>query len=80
MGKKYWPPSKTDWDAIEMLVEFIIIFYNSTLVVSTSNYVSCHKCYNEIVTVEKKLILLSNESDEELKKKVNAMRDKFDKY
>ena len=50
--KRAGPPTSEDWDKVESLVKFLVIFYNSTLVVSASNSPSSYKCYNEIVTIE----------------------------
>ena len=49
------PPTSADWDNINRLVSFLIIFYNTTLEVSASTKVCAHKCYDEIVTVEMNL-------------------------
>lgn len=48
--------------------------------VSSSNSVNSYKYYTEIVTIERNLIKLSNDTDVELRKKAMAMRAKFDKY
>lgn len=80
-GKKIiGPPTSDDWDAVERTVRFLVIFYNSTLVVSASTSVNSYKCYTEIVTIERNLIKLSNDPDVELRKRAMAMRKKFDKY
>ncbi|CAA7033840.1 unnamed protein product [Microthlaspi erraticum] len=78
--KRIGPPTEVDWNAVERLVRFLIIFYNSTLIVSASNSVSSYKCYTEIVTIEKNLMNLSNSLDRELSEKADDMRGKFDKY
>ncbi|XP_010484797.1 PREDICTED: zinc finger BED domain-containing protein RICESLEEPER 2-like [Camelina sativa] len=78
--KRIGPPCKDNWDEIERLVRFLVIFYNSTLVVSASSTVSSYKCYNEIVTIERNLSALSTNSDLKLSLKAEAMRDKFNKY
>ncbi|XP_010412394.1 PREDICTED: zinc finger BED domain-containing protein RICESLEEPER 1-like [Camelina sativa] len=78
--KRIGPPSKDNWDEIERLVRFLVIFYNSTVVVSASSTVSSYKCYNEIVTIERNLLALSTNSDLKLSLKAEAMRDKFNKY
>ena len=46
-NKRIGPPATVDWNAVERLVKFLIIFYNSTLVVSASTSVYFHKCYGE---------------------------------
>lgn len=78
--KRVGPPTRDDWDAVEGLVRFLVIFYNSTLVVFASNSVNSYKCYTEIVTIERNLIKLGNDTDVELRKKAMAMRAKFNKY
>ena len=51
-GKKsVGPPQYADWKAIERLGGFLVIFYNSTLVVSASTSLNAHKCYEEIVNI-----------------------------
>ncbi|XP_013624692.1 PREDICTED: zinc finger BED domain-containing protein RICESLEEPER 2-like [Brassica oleracea var. oleracea] len=78
--KRVGPPTSEDWDKVEGLVKFLVIFYNSTLVVSASNSPSSYKCYNEIVTIERNLITLSTSTDEKLRTKAMVMRAKFNKY
>ncbi|XP_033145844.1 zinc finger BED domain-containing protein RICESLEEPER 2 isoform X2 [Brassica rapa] len=78
--KRIGPPEMVDWKAIERLVRFLVIFYNSTLVVSASTSLNSFKCYGEIVTIEKNLIGLTNSLDLELKAKAEEMVKKFDKY
>ncbi|XP_013594980.1 PREDICTED: zinc finger BED domain-containing protein RICESLEEPER 2-like [Brassica oleracea var. oleracea] len=78
--KRVGPPTSADWDKVESLVKFLVIFYNSTLVVSASNSPSSYKCYNEIVTIERNLITLGTSTDEKLRTKALVMRAKFNKY
>ncbi|XP_018435669.1 zinc finger BED domain-containing protein RICESLEEPER 2-like [Raphanus sativus] len=79
-NKRIGPPATVDWNAVERLVKFLVIFYNSTLVVSASTTVCSHKCYGEIVTIESNLSRLSTSLDRELRTKADGMRAKFDKY
>jgi len=79
-NSKIGPPTRADWNAVERLVRFLIIFYNSTLVVSASNSVASYKCYSEIVTIETNLVSLGNNLDRDLKTKAKAMLGKFVKY
>ncbi|KAF8100762.1 hypothetical protein N665_0218s0100, partial [Sinapis alba] len=59
MGKKrVGPPTIDDWRVVESLEKFLIIFYNSTLIVSASTTLSAHKCYGEIVNIASNLKLL----------------------
>ena len=79
-AKRVGPPQFRDWKAIDKLCQFLMIFYNSTLVVSASTSLNAHKCYGEIVTIATNLISLSSSSDPDLKSKASEMFKKFDKY
>ena len=78
--KRAGPPQYADWKAIERLRRFLVIFYNSTLVVSASTSLNAHKCYEEIVNIATNLLALSESTDHELKDKAEEMFKKFDKY
>lgn len=78
--KRQGPPDVVDWNAVDKLKRFLIIFYNSTLVVSTSSKVNSYKCYGEIVTIERNLTALANNLDPDLKLKAEDMLHKFLKY
>ncbi|XP_013673703.1 zinc finger BED domain-containing protein RICESLEEPER 2-like [Brassica napus] len=78
--KRVGPPNSEDWDKVESLVKILVIFYNSTLVVSASNSPSSYKCYTEIVTIERNLITLGTSTYEKLRTKTLVMRVKFNKY
>lgn len=78
--KRQGPPDLIDWNAVEKLKRFLVIFYNSTLVVSASSKVNSYKCYGEIVTIERNLTALANNLDPDLKLKAEDMLNKFLKY
>ena len=78
--KKQGPPDVVDWNVVDKLKRFLIIFYNSTLVVSASSKVNSYKCYGEIVTIERNLTALANNLDPDLKLKAEDMLQKFLKY
>lgn len=73
-------PAKDDPDEVERIVKFLVIFYNSTLVISADTFVSFFRCYNKIVTIERNLIALSKNTDEKLRTKAKVMKEKVDKY
>ena len=79
-AKRCGLPAISDWNAVEKLKRFLIIFYNSTLVVSASSTVNSYKCYGEIVTIERNLTTLANNLDPDLKLKAEDMLCKFLKY
>ena len=79
-AKRCGPPEAWDWKAVEKLIRFLVIFYNSTLVVSASSKVNAFKCYGEIVTIERNLTGLVSSLDPELKLKASEMLKKFLKY
>ena len=79
-AKRIGPPDHSDWNAVDKLCRFLVIFYNSTLVVSASTSLNSHKCYEEVVTIATNLMALVNSYDPELKSKATEMLKKFDKY
>jgi len=63
-GKKsVGPPTYLDWVAIDRMVTFLNFFYTATLIVYASTSVNSYKCYGEIVTIEKNLIIASQDPD-----------------
>ncbi|KAL0836525.1 hypothetical protein Bca101_088414 [Brassica carinata] len=80
--KRIGPPAKEDWEAVNRLVQFLIIFYKATLVLSASNTVCAHKLYHAIYTVTRNISLLSTTPgpDEILRSKASAMNQKLRKY
>lgn len=80
--KRIGPPEKEDWEAVNRLVQFLIIFYKATLVLSASNTACAHKLYHAIYTVTRNISLLSTTPgpDEILRSKAAAMSRKLGKY
>ena len=80
--KRVGPPSKEDWEAVDMLVQFLIIFYQATLVLSASNHITAHKLYHAIVTVTRNISALSTAPgpDGSLRSKAANMLCKLGKY
>ena len=79
--KRVGPPSKEDWEAVDRLVQFLIIFYQATLVMSASNHVTAHKLYHAIVTVTRNISALSTAGpDEILRSKAANILVKLGKY
>ena len=78
--KREGPPQYSNWKSIERLCKFVVIFYNSTLVVSTYISLNAYRCYKEIVSIATNLIALSQSTDHELKERAVEMFKKFDNY
>lgn len=80
--KRIGPPSKADWEAVNRLVQFLIIFYSATLVLSASTSACSHKLYHAIVTVQRNISALSNTPgpDAILRSKAASMLGKLGKY
>ncbi|CAA7013945.1 unnamed protein product [Microthlaspi erraticum] len=80
--KRVGPPVKDDFDSVDRLVKFLIIFYKATLVLSASNTVSSHKLYHAIVTMSTNISQLHSSpgSDEALREKAFSMHMKLSKY
>ena len=58
-AKRIGPPMSKDWDAAEILIQTLAIFYKSTLVLLGSNYITSHKMYNETVNIARNLTALN---------------------
>ena len=67
---------------MDRLVQFLIIFYKATLVMSATNSIAAHKLYHAIVTVTRNITALRNAPgpDEALRSKAANMLGKLGKY
>ncbi|XP_013656438.1 zinc finger BED domain-containing protein RICESLEEPER 2-like [Brassica napus] len=82
-GKKRIGPACTrDWEEAERLVHFLVIFNNSTLILSATKGITSHKIYNEIVTITRNVSKISYApgADELLQMKALTMMGKLRKY
>uniref|UniRef100_A0A1J3I878 Zinc finger BED domain-containing protein RICESLEEPER 2 n=1 Tax=Noccaea caerulescens TaxID=107243 RepID=A0A1J3I878_NOCCA len=80
--KRIGPPSRADWEAVNKLVQFLIIFYKATIVLSASTSPCSHKLYHAIVTMTKNILMLSTTAgpDALLRTKASSMLGKLEKY
>lgn len=80
--KRIGPPLEIDWEEVERLVHFLVIFYNSNLILSASKSITSHKIYNEIVTITRNVSKISTASgpDKSLRYKAFSMMGKLRKY
>ncbi|WZZ71679.1 hypothetical protein YC2023_083049 [Brassica napus] len=80
--KRIGPASTRDWEEAERLLHFLIIFYNSTLMLSATKGITSHKIYNEIVTITSNICKISSApgADHTLQLKALTMMGKLRKY
>ncbi|XP_033141105.1 zinc finger BED domain-containing protein RICESLEEPER 2-like [Brassica rapa] len=80
--KRIGPATRTDWEEAERLVHFLVIFYNSTLMLSATKGITSHKIYNEIVTITRNVSKISSAPgpDETLRVNALTMMGKIRKY
>ncbi|CAE6127551.1 unnamed protein product [Arabidopsis arenosa] len=78
--KRVGPPTSKGWDDVQRLVKFLKIFFNCTLAFSATKTVTSTICYHEIVLIERSLINLSINNDQELRLEAMDMRAKLEKY
>lgn len=78
--KRVGPPTSKGWDDVQRLVKFLKIFFNCTLAFSATKTVTSTICYHEIVLIERSLINLSINDDQELRLEAMDMRAKLEKY
>lgn len=73
-------PSKYDWERASLLLKFLSHFYNFTLKISGSLYVTTNLVFKEISAVNMLLTMWMNSDDYELSEMARKMKEKYDKY
>ena len=73
-------PIESDWDRAKMLLKVLKHFYNLTLCISGSSYVTSNIVFHEICEVDLLLRRWLNSDDVELSDMARKMKEKFDKY
>ncbi|KAL2225527.1 UNVERIFIED_CONTAM: Zinc finger BED domain-containing protein RICESLEEPER 2, partial [Sesamum indicum] len=73
-------PIESDWDRAKMLLKFLKHFYNLTLCISGSSYVTSNIVFHEICEVDLLLRRWLHSDDIELSDMARKMKEKFDKY
>nr|XP_009774458.1 PREDICTED: zinc finger BED domain-containing protein RICESLEEPER 2-like [Nicotiana sylvestris] len=79
-GKPAGVLTRTDWDDVKRIAQFLEIFYNLTLKVSGSLYVTSNANFLEIGQVVVYLNRLITTEDELLSEMASSMWKKFEKY
>ncbi|KAL0309379.1 UNVERIFIED_CONTAM: hypothetical protein Sradi_5880200 [Sesamum radiatum] len=73
-------PIESDWDRAKLLLKFLKHFYNLTLCISGSSYVTSNIVFHEICEVDLLLKRWLNSEDVELSEMARKMKEKYDKY
>lgn len=74
-------PTSLDWENARKLARFLKQFYDVTLKVSGTHYVTSHTLIDDIVTILVLLkVCITDTNDEGLSKMAKIMKDKFEKY
>ena len=61
--EKVGPPEHEDWESVEQIVKFLKVFYNVTLLFSTSLSVTFNLCYDTIGLIKSSLTSLEANKD-----------------
>ncbi|XP_011078002.1 zinc finger BED domain-containing protein RICESLEEPER 1-like [Sesamum indicum] len=73
-------PIESDWDRAKMLLKFLKHFYNLTLCISGSSYVTSNIIFHKICEVDLLFRRWLNSDDVELSDMARKMKENFDKY
>ncbi|KAL2927661.1 Zinc finger BED domain-containing protein RICESLEEPER 3, partial [Bienertia sinuspersici] len=73
-------PDDENWDKIQSFLPFIEIFYNATLKLSGSRYVTGNTFVEEIYDIGYTIYDYVSDPNEDVKNMTNQMKLKFDKY
>lgn len=78
--KRVGPPKPDDWDNAKRIMKFLKVFYDATLLFSSSLNVTFNICYDTIGLIESSLTALQFSNDHWVMSMAYNMREKFDKY
>ena len=79
-AKRVDPPGPEDWESAERIVKFLKVFYDATLLCSTSLSMTSNLCYDIIGLIESSLTALEASKDPWVVAMAYNMREKIDKY
>ncbi|XP_042944041.1 zinc finger BED domain-containing protein RICESLEEPER 2-like isoform X2 [Carya illinoinensis] len=74
------PPSSSDWVRVKIMVKFLKIFYDATVRLSGSLYVTSNAYFQEICGIQSHLSKMSQSNDPVLKVMATSMKSKYNKY
>ncbi|XP_012570906.1 zinc finger BED domain-containing protein RICESLEEPER 2-like [Cicer arietinum] len=73
-------PLSKDWDFANTVLPFLKIFYDSTMHISGSSYVTSNIYMKDVFPIGRKIRLLSEHNDASIKSMGISMKSKYDKY
>ncbi|WVZ09209.1 hypothetical protein V8G54_013739 [Vigna mungo] len=73
-------PLEEDWEYARSILPFLKIFYDSTLRISGSSYVTSHMYMNEVFGIGKRIRQYSESGDVSIKLMAMRMKGKYEKY
>jgi len=80
MAKSSGVPLEEDWEYARSVLPFLKIFYDSTMRISDSSYVTSHVYMKEVFGIGKKIRQYSESSDVSIRSMAMRMKGKYDKY
>jgi hypothetical protein len=73
-------PTQGDWDHIRLILPFLKLFYDATVHMSGSSYLTSNTYMFEILGIGKSIVEMCNSEDAHLRSTAQAMKKKYDKY
>ncbi|XP_057806576.1 zinc finger BED domain-containing protein RICESLEEPER 2-like [Salvia miltiorrhiza] len=73
-------PDSNDWAKVRMICDYLGRFYDLTLLVSGTTYVSAHLFFKEMCSIFEFITQLQRDTDTEIRAMANEMKDKLGKY
>lgn len=73
-------PNDEDWRRVSHFLPILKIFYDATLMLSGSRYVTCNSCAQSVFAIGLEISNLCKSDDEGCRKMAEQMKLKYDKY
>ncbi|WVZ13429.1 hypothetical protein V8G54_010995 [Vigna mungo] len=73
-------PLEEDWEYVRSILSFLKMFYDSTLRISSSSYVTNHMYMKEVFEIGKRIQQYSESGDVSIKPMVIRMKGKYEQY
>nr|GEZ43871.1 zinc finger, BED-type [Tanacetum cinerariifolium] len=73
-------PEEDDWENAMQFIEYLMVFYNVTNLISGSKYVTSNLFFGELVTMHASISRMCVDEDEQKRALAALVKDKYDKY